>query len=720
MERFHFPFRRAVAAATNDVKMLQLLEECTLDLVEQIFEYIRRSPAVLADYFADLDAYELEPEEKEWKNVNRQRIFEAIISGSNNSGGSPLHVACAVGAINSVKWLVAKNGVYTLENDEGMDPISMVCSFVRARKVNNKKGYSGIECLKFLLSRPGVRVNNKNDIGWTPLHFAAREGCSESIKLLLEAGADPCAKSTLLTERTVDGRVEILRDSVTPCDVADDPQIKSLLRVAIFQKERGKPIDINAIENPSASADQESEFKPIEAPDANEEKKKKKLEKKREKKKAKRAETRRLKEQGEQHSQDEQTEEVIAEVRTSQETMDEKEKPVEEETTAEEVKTSPPKKQPIQEETTAEEVKTSPPKKQPIQEETTAEEVKTSPPKKPVEKDIAAEMVKSLKRPHEKGEVIEKKNTAEVKTVLKRPGGKDALDSKPKIDLASRELEEVIPSKLVDFAVGRGAFIHRTMDMMDEKQEENATNTVDAPPSDPTTSTVTLRNDDSDAVNVNIPSVGAEKEVLDDANIRSEVDSQNHTPVTSDDDEETPEWAEADVPAEPMPHEFMVAPLAGDTDVVAMAETQQTRFESSTKAAWGSIIPDAVRTSVTYPDPVPRVIPSWDKQVYHVDMNPQWEELSWANRAMERMENVHLEAVASGINCGHVLGLDLDNLSFGQLDSLEEVHRELVARLNDARISLAQRTERARIEEEIRIRREMEELRAHAQLDRRM
>ena len=258
------------------------------------------------------------------------------------------------------------------------------------------------------------------------------------------------------------------------------------------------------------------------------------------------------------------------------------------------------------------------------------------------------------------------------------------------------------------------------MDMMDEKQEEDATNAVDAPPSDPTTSTVTLRNDDSDAINVNIPSVGAEKEVLDDADIRSEVDSQNHTPVTSDDDEETPEWAEADVPAEPMPHEFMVAPLAGDTDVVAMAETQQTRVESSTKAAWGSIIPDAVRTSVTYPDPLPRVIPSWDKQVYHVDMNPQWEELSWANRAMERMENVHLEAVASGINCGHVLGLDLDNLSFGQLDYLEEVHRELVARLNDARISLAQRTERARVEEEIRIRRDMEELQAHAELDRRM
>jgi len=661
--------------------MLQLLEECTLDLVEQIFLYIERSPWVLADYYADLDATDLEPDEKEWKNVSRQHIFEAIISASNNSGGSPLHVACAVGAINSVKWLVAKNGVHTLENDEGMDPISMVCSFVRARKVNNKEGYSGIECLKFLLSCPDVRVNNRNDIGWTPLHFAAREGCLESIKLLLEAGADPCAKSTLLTARNVDGSVEILRDSVTPCDVADDPRIKSLLRMAIFQKNRGKPIDINAIENPSASADQEFEFKPIEAPDANEEKKKKKLEKKREKKKAKRAEMRRLREQGEQHSRDEQTEEVIAEVRTSQETMDEKGKPVEE--------------------------------------ETTAEEVKTSPPEKPVEKDIAAE-IKSLKRPHEKGEVIEKKNTAEVKTVLKRPGGKDALDSKPKIDLASRELEEVIPSKLVDFAVGRGAFIHRSMDMMDEKQEEDATNAVDAPPSDPTTSTVTLRNDESDAINVNIPSVGAEKEVLDDADIRSEVDSQNHTPVTSDDDEEAPEWAEADVPAEPMPHEFMVAPLAGDTDVVTMAETQQTRVESSTKAAWGSIIPDAVRTSVTYPDPVPRVIPSWDKQVYHIDMNPQWEELSWANRAMERMENVHLEAVASGINCGHVLGLDLDNLSFGQLDSLEEVHRELVARLNDARISLAQRTERARVEEEIRIRREMEELRAHAQLDRRM
>ena len=676
MKRFDFPLRRAVAAATNNVKMLQLLEKCTLDLAEQLDLYRKGGPT---DWSDAINLNMLDPKERAWKNVNTQRLFETIISARNLSGGSPLHVACAVGAIDSVRWLVAKNGVHTLENDEGMDPISMVCSFVRARKVNDKKGYSGIECLKFLLSRPDVSVNNRNDIGWTPLHFAAREGCLETIKLLLEAGADPCAKSTLLTERDFDGTIlEVLRDSITPCAVADDPRIQSLLRMAIFQKERGKPIDINAIENPSASADPESEFKVIEALDANEEKKKKKLEKKREKKKAKRAEMRRLKEQGEQDSQDEQTEEIIAEVRTSQETLDEKEKPVQEETTAEEVKTSP---------------------------------------KKSVEKDIASEMLKSLKRPHDKEKVVEKKIIADVESVLTRPGEKDALDSKPKIDLASRELEEVIPSKLVDFAVDRGASIHRSTEMMDEKQEEDATNATDVPPSDPTTSTVTLRNNDSDAINVNIPSVGAEEEFLDDANPRSEVDSQTHALVTSDDDEETPEWAEADVPAEPMPHEFMVAPLAGDTD--AMAETRK-EIKPSTKAAWGTTIPEAVRTSVTCPDPVPRVIPSWDKQVYQVDMKPQWEELSWANRATERMENVHLEALASGINCGHVLGLDLDNLSFGQLDSLEEVHRELIARLNDARISLARRTERARVEEEIRIRREMEELRAHAQLDRRM
>lgn len=40
------------------------------------------------------------------------------------------------------------------------------------------------------LIEAGVDVNAKDCDGWTPLHFAARTGCAESVQLLLAAGAE--------------------------------------------------------------------------------------------------------------------------------------------------------------------------------------------------------------------------------------------------------------------------------------------------------------------------------------------------------------------------------------------------------------------------------------------------------------------------------------------------------------------------------------------------
>ncbi|MBO5683700.1 MAG: ankyrin repeat domain-containing protein, partial [Akkermansia sp.] len=43
------------------------------------------------------------------------------------------------------------------------------------------------ECVKVLLSVPGVDVNKANQNGWTPLNVAANEGHAECVKLLLSA-----------------------------------------------------------------------------------------------------------------------------------------------------------------------------------------------------------------------------------------------------------------------------------------------------------------------------------------------------------------------------------------------------------------------------------------------------------------------------------------------------------------------------------------------------
>ncbi|CAK4227616.1 unnamed protein product, partial [Aphanomyces euteiches] len=58
--------------------------------------------------------------------------------------------------------------------------------------ITTKNGY--VTTVKELLShKADVRIPNMN--GWTPLHFASSEGNLDAVKLLMDAGAEPLAKS---------------------------------------------------------------------------------------------------------------------------------------------------------------------------------------------------------------------------------------------------------------------------------------------------------------------------------------------------------------------------------------------------------------------------------------------------------------------------------------------------------------------------------------------
>lgn len=72
---------------------------------------------------------------------------------------------------------------------------------------------------------------------------------------------------------------------------------------------------------------------------------------------------------------------------------------------------------------------------------------------------------------------------------------------------------------------------------------------------------------------------------------------------------------------------------------------------------------------------------------------------AWVTEAHERLARVHPTAVALELEPRHVLGLGTSTLSYSQLEAAEEVHRELLSRLADARIELVREQERTRAEE---------------------
>lgn len=130
-----------------------------------------------------------------------------------------LHEECAVGRLDAVKRMIGARGSKVIDShsQDGFTPLSLACFFghqeVAAYLVNQGANvnlaatnpmrvapiHAAVAARSFwivqMLVKAGADVNQPQQQGWCPLHAAAQHGDAETVKLLLENGADRTARA---------------------------------------------------------------------------------------------------------------------------------------------------------------------------------------------------------------------------------------------------------------------------------------------------------------------------------------------------------------------------------------------------------------------------------------------------------------------------------------------------------------------------------------------
>jgi ankyrin repeat protein len=113
---------------------------------------------------------------------NRTDIADALVNAGvsvlEKLGRQSLLESAVSGGLGSLEWLLARpEGPRSLERD-GIDAIRTAAHFGKADVLRR-------------LVEVGVPVNCHDEIGWTPLIYAAWNGHADTVRALLEAGANP-------------------------------------------------------------------------------------------------------------------------------------------------------------------------------------------------------------------------------------------------------------------------------------------------------------------------------------------------------------------------------------------------------------------------------------------------------------------------------------------------------------------------------------------------
>ena len=149
--------------------------------------------------------------------VRALRSRSGILVNEENNYGSPLCAAARFDDVERLEGLLTGISVNSMNNDD-LTPLHLAA------------GYGHAECVKALLTYPGILVNdNNNRYGLTPLHYAAKSGHEACLRLLI---ASKNMKITLL-DAARDGQTKVLWEILKNLNTLKEPAKSEATRAVL-------------------------------------------------------------------------------------------------------------------------------------------------------------------------------------------------------------------------------------------------------------------------------------------------------------------------------------------------------------------------------------------------------------------------------------------------------------------------------------------------------
>ncbi|CAF0881256.1 unnamed protein product [Adineta ricciae] len=196
-----------------------------VSIVKALYSYTARSPEELSFEEGEILYVTDDVKYKDWylattnKNRTGGLIPKNYVEESTEKLVNALHDAAKRGNIEFLQQSLANKASVIGLDKAGNTPFHWAC-------------YSGdMDCVKLLLPLSLSIINQKNNVGDTPLHVASWKNHGGIVQLLLENGADKRLRN---------------KDNKLPFDLTHDPNIRSLLEdKVIFTNYKPRPTQQN-------------------------------------------------------------------------------------------------------------------------------------------------------------------------------------------------------------------------------------------------------------------------------------------------------------------------------------------------------------------------------------------------------------------------------------------------------------------------------------------